>query len=333
MAVSYTVNPRAWGAVFPVPSDIVDKHIKIAGATQLKVLLWLLRYASQSPDSEDISKGLNLDRAEVEDALQYWIDAGIIVSDFAQETEKAYKPQNDMKEQKPSLPKSKATTYIKPNVKQIIERTNEDPEIKFMFSEVQTMMSKTIGHDGQSTLLMLHDSFGLPVEVILMLVKYCVSINKASFVYISKVGRDWGEREIDTIEKADEQISRLLTCSAAWNELRKLAGISTPQPTNAQMKYLESWENELGFGIEMIYLAYEEMANNCTRISFPYIDKVLKNWARDGIKTPDDVEKSKNNRKNISARKQKTPPPSYDLDEFMQRALNDPLIYEKKEED
>ena len=339
--MSYTVDPRAWSAVFPVPSDVVDKHIRLAGAAQLKVLLWLLRNVSQSPDSEAIANGLKLDRSEVEDALQFWIDAGIVMSDgsFAKPSEDLVQnrsqSQAQMQPQKKSSAASqpkKELTFIKPNVKQIIDRTNEDDEIRFMFQESQRIMSKTIGHDGQSTLLMLHDSFGLPVEVILMLVGYCVSIGKSSFVYISKVGRDWGEKEIDSIEKADEQITHLRSCGEMWNELRRLAGIATPQPTNTQMKYLDCWKNELKFDVEMIFLAYEEMANNCAKISFPYIDRVLKNWSRDGIKTPDDVENAKNARKTSSNSSSNKSRASYDIDEFMRRAIEDPIIYKKKEE-
>lgn len=336
--MSYNVNPRAWGAVFPVPSDVVDKHIRLAGSTQLKVLLWLLRNVSQSPDSEEIAQGLRLDRDEVEDALKFWIDAGIVTSDGEASDKTNAVAENQIKKDHSPLrfsPK-KELTYIKPNIAQILERVNEDDEIRFMFSEAQSILSKTIGHDGQSTLLMLHDSFGLPVEVILMLCRYCSSIGKSSFVYISKVGRDWGEKEIDTLEKADEEIIRLRSCNKVFSELRSLAGISTPQPTNAQIKYLECWTNELGFDVDMIYLAYEEMANNCAKISFPYMDKVLKNWHKDSLKTPDDVEKAKSSRKadtSANVSKSGKPKVSYDKDEYMRRALNDPLIYKKKEED
>lgn len=330
--MSYTVNPRAWGAVFPVPSDVVDKHIRLAGATQLKVLLWLLRNVSQAPDSDEIARGLKIDKGDVEDSLQYWIDAGIVMSDNSVPPTIESKTNQQVNNQKPSYQTPiRELTYIKPNVKQIIERMNEDDDIKYMFSEVQSILSKTIGHEGQSTLLMLHDSFGLPVEVILMLVSYCVSIGKASFVYISKVGRDWGEKEIDTIEKADEQITRLRSCNSLWNELRKLAGIATPQPTNTQLKYLDCWKNELNFGVDMIYLAYEEMADNCTKISFPYMDKVLKNWNKDGVKTPEDVENAKTARKAASSTAKNTQA-TYDIDEFTRRAINDPLIFRKKEE-
>ena len=39
----YICGNGVWSSVFAVPSDVVDKYIKLAGAAQLKVLLWILR--------------------------------------------------------------------------------------------------------------------------------------------------------------------------------------------------------------------------------------------------------------------------------------------------
>ena len=48
--MGYKVNPESLSAVFMVPSQIVDKHIKLASGQQLKVLLWILRNASEGFD-------------------------------------------------------------------------------------------------------------------------------------------------------------------------------------------------------------------------------------------------------------------------------------------
>lgn len=334
--MSYTVNPNSWGAVFPVPAQVVDKHIRLAGVVELKVILYVLRRGADGAEPQKIANDLKISLPDVIDALQYWVDAGILVNGENNQVKTKSEPAPEVKPKTDETQKKIISSdYFKPNMSQIISRCAEEPEIKFFFTEAQSILSKTIGHDGQSTLLMLYDSFGLPLDVILMLLKYCVSIGKNSFVYISKVGRDWGEKEIDTIEKADEQIKMLSTSNALFNELKKLAGISTPKPTNAQVKYLNEWKNELGYDIEMIYLAYEEMANNCSKVSFPYMDKILRNWHDEKMKTPLDVERAKNSRKN-SKKPQKnytSHAPSYNIDDFTKNALNNPLIYKNKEND
>ena len=44
--MSYSINLGSWQSIFAVPSDVVDKHLKLAGGAQLKVLLWVLRHAA-----------------------------------------------------------------------------------------------------------------------------------------------------------------------------------------------------------------------------------------------------------------------------------------------
>ena len=329
--MKYSVNPSAWGAIFPVPVQVVDEHIRLAGAVQLKVLLWLFRHIADNYDTDKMAEDLRISRPDAEDALQYWVQAGIICEDgrVAQPVSTA---QPIIEKEAPKQKKLPDLPYTKPNMEQIIARCEEEPEIRFLFSESQTRLGRTIGHDGQSTLLMMHDHYGLPIEVILMIVEYCSSTGKTSFSYISKMGQDWGEREIDTLEKADEQISALKTSDKLWTELRLMTGISTPKPTAPQVKFLNTWKNEYGYDIEMIYLAYEEMANNCTRLSFPYMDKVLQNWHSNGLKTPEDVENSKKSRNKASKENaEKKTEASYDIDEFTRQALNKPLVYKKKE--
>ena len=72
-----------------------------------------------------------------------------------------------------------------------------------------------------------------------------------------------------------------------------MAGIQNPRPSSSQSAYLRTWSVELKFNVEMIYLAYEEMLNHSSKISFPYMNKILMNWHSKGIKTPDDIEKEK----------------------------------------
>lgn len=366
--MSYKIHPSAWGAVFPVPSQIVDKHIRLAGATQLKALLWLLRHASDTVTIEELSAAIGQKPADTVDALQYWLENGIIATDDAPAEDSTKGNTKSAEEDTKAIPKDKdalaqttpaqkqekgkkgkkgkgkekeedksktkdlpALPVAKPNYEQILARAKESPEIKFLFSEAQVKLGRTIGYEAQCALLMMHDQYGLPVEVILMILEYAVSVNKIAYSYIASIGRDWGEKEIDTIDKADEQITALRTVNALWKKFSAMAGLTNPRPTAAQTPYLRSWM-DMGYDAEMIFLAYEQMANHCQRLSLPYMDKVLKTWHNAGIKTPDDVEKANQAR---SAKKAKRTSKadtdaSYGLDDFKHSSLHDPIVYEKR---
>lgn len=328
----FSINPQVmFGLSFSLPAEVTDKHLKLAGAAQLKVLLWLFRHAAENPTSEDISKALNMQHADVCDAMQYWVEAGIILADGkAVQTEETPYYAEPTKQNTPiNIPVSIAP--IKPTNEQIEKRAKEDPEIRFMLNQAQEKLGRTIGYDSQATLLMICDTYGLPVEVLLMLIEYCVSIGKSAISYIEKAAKSWSEREIDSIEKADEQIQILRRCEGLWKQLCSMTGISTPRPTSSQSAYLREWSTSLGFDIEMIYLAYEEMANHTEKVSFPYMNKILANWHESGIKTPQQLEESiaekKAAKQTAKKKNSKGYEASYDIDEFNRRSLEEPLIY------
>ncbi len=341
--MQFMINPTKWNRSFAVPCEVVDNHIRLAGSVQLKVLLWLMRHSADEKNIEDMSKDIGVSSPDCLDALTYWTEMGIlvkgsvIVNDIPTvetiEAKTEAKTNETVIAEKKPLPQIEA---VKPTVEQIVARGDESEEIRFLFNEAQMRMGKTIGHDGQAVLLMMHDAYGLPVEVIVTIIEYCVSVGKTSTAYIAKIGKDWGEREIDTLEKADEMISELKTADKVWKDFSTRTGISTPRATSAQMKYLNCWIKEYQFNMDMIYLAYEESANNIQKISFPYMDKVLKNWFAEGLKTQADVLKAKLERvnalapqKDVEVKKAKKKS-SYDIDEVLKQNDEVELIYKKK---
>lgn len=331
--MEYSLNPQVmFGLSFSVPAEVADRHLKLAGAVQLKALLWLLRHAAEHPTSQDIAKALNIHHADICDAIQYWVQAGIILEDGQPAAQQEVPEYAAVTVEEVKVKVDEAVT-IKPTAEQIAKRAKESPEIKFLLNTAQEKLGRTIGYDTQATLLMICDSYGLPVEVLLMLIDYCVSINKSAINYISKVAKTWSEKEIDTIEKADEQIQLLRRCEGLWKELCRMTGISTPRPTATQSAFLYRWSNELGFDTEMIYIAYEEMANHTDKISFPYMNKILLNWHDAGIRTPQQLEENKAqqtaNKKPANRKKKESYEASYDIDEFNRRSDSEPLVYKK----
>lgn len=79
--MSYSVNPMQFRSIFAVPTDIVDKHIRIANGDQLKVLLWILRNSPDAPDIAAMCAALKMDPADAQDYLQYWQNCGVLLTD------------------------------------------------------------------------------------------------------------------------------------------------------------------------------------------------------------------------------------------------------------
>ncbi len=336
--MEYSINPSIFKSIFAVPTDIVDKHIRLANEHQLKVLLWILRNSPDNPDLDEMCKALKMNKSDATDYLQYWVLTGVLEGDIDEKSNilpETSEEELKVETSKPSdvkndTPEELVLTPAKPSSMEIAERIDESPEIGHLFNEAQSKLGKTIGYDGQCTLLLLHDHYGLPTDVLFMLIDHCVSIGKTNYSYIQTVGKDWGTREIDTLDKAAEQIAALRRSNTLWREFAKYAGIVNPRPTTKQSAYLRRWNDELKFNIDMIILAYEEMANHTGKLNFNYIDKVLSNWHSKGFKTPDDVESAAAEQKERKPQSQSSVNASYDLDKFKERSLHGELKYERK---
>ena len=337
--MSYSVNPTAFRSIFAVPADIVDKHIRLANGHQLKVLLWILRNSPDNPDLSEMCKALKITKDDATDYLQYWVENGILsgnddtYSEIKTEETKSSTPK--AKEPTPAVSAQiiEETAPSKPSSAEILTRLEESPEIGHLFNEAQMKLGKTIGYDGQCTLLLIHDHYGLPTEVIFMMIDYCVSIGKTNYSYIQAVGKDWGLREIDTIEKAAEQIEALRNTHTLWSELSKATDITNKRPTPKQMDIVRRWSEEFEYKIDMVLLAYETMVENTGKFNLNYMNTVLTNWYEKGYRTPDDI---KNAEMEFQKTKSKSPKAksnenaSYDLDKFKEQSLHSELKYERK---
>lgn len=346
--MEFKINPNVYTNMFALPVSIVDEHIRMAGTLQLRVLLWLFRHAAELPaSSSTISKSLGIDKAEVEDAVEYWNEKGIIL--FSDE-EPVFTKKEDTHTENDEQPliikklpsaepekKVETITVNPPTHEEFVKRCAESKDIREMLLITEQRLGNTLSFNMQTTLLMLHDDYGLPVEVIMLAVEYAVSRNKPTSKFISNIGRLWCEKEIDTIDKAMEYIETQGAVEKYWADFREATGVKNPSPTKAQREYLHAWINVMHFSMEMILLAYEEMANNTDKFSFPYMNKILVNWEKENIRTPFDAARAKKERseKYASGKKSKneseTPEPSYDLDAYTKKAFKNPMDVFKKD--
>ena len=321
--------------MFAVPDALVDEHLKLARELDLKVLLWILR-RGEVGGFEALAQWLGRPEGDLVDAAQFWIDRGLILVDSGQltvdsgiETKAAAQPVA-VAQQPVDLPP------VRPTPSQVLTRTDEDQDLRRLFQEADRLLGRTIGYEGQCTLLMLHDTYGLPLEVIYMLLQYCAKIEKTNITLIMRTGIAWAEREIDTIEKAGEWITYLLNSTSLWSKLCHHAGKDIPRGKSRE-KFLLRWSEELGFGMDMICLAWDEMADNCSQINFGYINKVLEEWHKNAIRTPAQAAAAKEQflaaRQKPAAQKPgregaEKRSPSFDLEAYERSTLQVPVFEE-----
>ena len=328
-------NMGLWNGVFAVPTAIVDDYIRLSGGAQLKVVLWLLRNNGQEPEPEQLSLKLGLSVPDTIDALYYWVEKGLISIDD-NELQNDNQQTFDIPVVKDAVEhittiKEVKVIHIDDDVKknvlptqmpryssgEIAKRTAENPDIKYLLGDAQAKLGKTISPTEASTLTGLNDWLGLPVDVILMIISYCISISKPNMRYIEKVALSWADDGINTHEKAEEHILNLEKSRSIEHQIKKLMGLGQRSLTSTEEANIKRWTKEWKFEIELITLAYERAVDKTGIVSFPYINSILRSWHQNGTKTIELVNAEKMAHKKQTAVKST---PSYDLDEY-ERAL------------
>ncbi len=162
------------------------------------------------------------------------------------------------------------------------KRAQEDSDIAFLLQEAQVILGKTISNGDSATLLMLHDTDGLPVDVILMLLQYASSIGKGNMRYIEKTGIRWSDEGIDSLELAERKIRQLDQSQKAWSSVQRLLGLERRSPTAKEAQFADRWINEWRFSEDLIREAYERNVDAKGKFSFPYMNSILERWKKEG---------------------------------------------------
>ena len=161
-----------------------------------------------------------------------------------------------------------------------------------------------------------------------MLLEYCVSIDKRNMKYIEKVAITWHENNITTMSEAQEYISRATQKDDFVSSLTKLFGISDRTLSKTETLYFESWRDEFNMSADMVGLAYEYCIIAINKLSFPYINTILKRWAEQGIRTIPEAEadheshKKSNTNPNENTAMEKTDNVSEIARQFMEVYMN-----------
>lgn len=341
--MSIQINLGAWNSVFAVPSKIVDDGLKFSDGVKLKVLLYILRNCGKPLDESDISSATGVNITDIPEALDYWVSMGVL-----QKSENEYKPveaeneekkENDnsdleIKQSDISVNKKSSITVEqiskdvqsakqhftvtkpqKPDYVFTSQRLAVDEELKILVSEAQSAFGRVLSNSDISTLLMLKDTCGLPLDVIIMLIQYCISIDKGNMRTVEKVGIGWADEGIYTLEAADDKIRRVKQMNANFSVVSTAFGLKNAgSPTKKQLEYCEKWVGEWKFSSEMLREAYERCVDSKGTMKFSYIDGILKRWYSNGIKNKKELENFESSAKKHST--QSVRKTSYDIDEL-----------------
>ena len=309
--MEYKINQAKLGSGFFLPTEVADKHIKLAGAMQLKVLLFAYRHIAEPLKPETMALALNISVNDVEDALGFWCELGYFISE--QSTPVIIEPKRTIRK-----------AAIKPSREEIVELSLQDDKIRFILNEAQAKFGRLLRQNETSTLVWLYADEGMSPAVLLMAIDYCVSQEKTSIGYIEKLCIDWLNNGVDTIAAAEERITLLESMKNAWHKVSSAFGLAKRAPSSKEEKLSYKWVYEYGFSRAMLKEAYNKTVDNLGEYNSKYIEKILESWHKEGIKTLEELESFDiNKEKNTQKSKQKNDYAAYDKSEFKKKLEND----------
>ncbi len=289
--MTYEINHTCYRQVFILPKELVEKHLKLSGALQLKVLLWVFYHQGVLEDLNQIADDLGASPSDVQDALQYWI-VNEIIKEVGQTT--ATNQTTVDTSVVVSVPKDTSLKLKpqKPKHFEVARRMKESPEIAFLMVESQSKFGRNLTEHERSTLTFLVDAYGLSPAVLLMIIEYSVSIDRCNIKYIEKTAVDWSNNDIHTVEQAEEFLTKMEQSRIEWDTVCRTFGLDKRKPSKQEEIYVTRWFNDWRFGHDMLKEAYDQCVNNTGKVSFPYINKVLDQWHSAGYKKPGDIDLS-----------------------------------------
>ena len=283
-----------WGGIVPVPRVVLDKHIKLCSGMHLKVLLLVL--ANQAGQPDKIAAQLGMDPADVLDALNYWMDAGILCPGGPDTSTRPAVPAAYHPQQTPAIDTQTVAetgqkiTTMRQRGKLTKEEINQmsavDPLIPCLLQEAQAYFGKTFSSAESETLVYLYHYCHLTPDYILMAIEYCKSIGKCNMRYIEKTVLGWVESGIDDFGKAETHIETLLQSDKNEKSIRNAFQIYDRALSSKEKQFIHTWMEDWQFSLPMTQLAYERSVDNTGKVSFPYINKILESWHHQSIDTP-----------------------------------------------
>lgn len=262
-----------------------DKLIGCGDANCALIYIYFLRRGSAS--SGELCRALGLSRQAVGAAAQKLKDLGLLSGG-------SFEPGAD------ELPDYTAD--------EIVRRTKADSGFRDVLAECERVLGHTLSGADTRTLFGIYDYLGLPTDVIMVLLHHCAEECRRRYGpgrvptmrQIEKEAYIWVNREIMTLEQAEEYIRSREDMREGTEQLRRSFGIRDRQLSPTERKYIEGWF-ALGFGVEAIELAYDRTVTNTGSLKWSYMDKIIRSWHEKGLFTPEEIEQGDAPRRRQSA--------------------------------
>ena len=271
----------------PMDNFTADKLIAAHDGDVALLYIYLLRTGSR--DLESAARDLCRTLGEISAAYEKLQRMGLLSGGAPAEAGKEPPPHHP--EPAEELPEYAA--------EDLVRRAKEDAGFAAVVQEAQKVLGHVLSSSDLKRLFGIYDYLALPPEVILMLLNHCVSTSKnrrPSMRYIEKEAYVWANREILSLEQAEEYIRRSRERQEDIGRAKEALNIRGRELTATEEKYIAFWL-DMGFGEDCLAIAYDRTVTNTGALKWGYMNKILLSWHEKGIHTPAEVQEKDGRRR------------------------------------
>lgn len=273
-----------------VSNCFIDEYMAEANGAQLKIYLYLMRCieADEPVTVPLLADRFNYTETDIIRSLLYWARKGIISLEFDEDRNVSGIVLNDPSEAEetevnlPKKPSSSVEKKRRPSYSPSdLDSFGSKNEVKQLIFATEQYLSRTLSPSDMKTMLYIYDELGFSTDLLEYLIEYCVGKGKTSTRYIEQTAMGWAEDGVKTVKDAKDHV-RSYGTNDYFTVLRAF-GITDRKPVELEIAYVDKWQNDYGFEMDIILEAAARTIKAIAKPSFPYTDKILKSWAESGI--------------------------------------------------
>lgn len=255
----------------PIDNNFLDRYLPEVRGDFIKVYVICLRlgYSNMDITIEKIASSLNLLQTDVLTAIKFWQQEGLM--HYGEDNTIEILPINI------DSHKNDGTLF--------------DRNVKEMLEGIERLIGRPLSSKELTTYIGFMEDLKFSPETITLLVDYCIMRKKTDIRYIEKVAIGWHQSGISSYEDAQRHITMYEEKWSTYRTILNFLGMKDQDISKPQEEMLEKWIFKYGFSVELVLEACRICVMRINESNFSYIDAILNNWHKNGVKDIKDVKK------------------------------------------
>ena len=263
-----------------IPDVFFTEYLPKTKSDFVKVYLYVLFLSKFNKEIKinDLSKTLDIDFPDVQEAIKYWENCGIFIK-----TPDGYKISN--------IQDIELNKLYNPKISLSPETIEKNAENQYRAKVIENInaqfFSGTMNPSWYADIDLWFEKYGFDEQVMLALFNYAYENRSLHHNYVQTVADNWSKEKIKTFNDLDAYFERREKINILKRNIAKKLNLSR-NLTAYDEEYILKWHETYKYDMDIIEIALKKSTSK-NSISFEYIDKLLSDWHERELSTVSEV--------------------------------------------